>query len=499
MTIAIIGGGIAGLSAAFHLSTRLPSTRIQIHEASHRLGGWIQSSRSFEEPRVLVEHGPRTLRHTGIPGLCTLELVKMLNLQDELLLVPKSDPSHKNRFIVFPDTLTKLPSSPISLLRAILIDRLEILKGAPRGIISEFFKVRLSSDIKDESIHSFIERRLGPVIANNVVSAVFHGIYAGDTHKLSARSTLKGMWDLEQRYGGLFKGLLRGGNPESKDFKSLRMELESSVGSDILNRFKETSVYSFKQGTETLSRALRERLLSSPNVSIHTESNITRMISRNHGIDITSSEHTFNATHVISTVQGPILHNLIPSKQALPHLNANPAVTVGVVTLAWKEQEAILPVQGFGYLIPQSAKSNDDKVLGCVFDMKGQDSTPLTKVTVMIGGHMWDNLKTLPTQKDLIAIARREVARRLHITDKPFISSANIQKKCIPQYLVGHYDRMQDLHHHIRNSEWNGKLSLAGAAFNGVSVNDCVRIGRQVAIDLANGKEPTGLEQFHVQ
>ena len=178
-----------------------------------------------------------------------------------------------------------------------------------------------------------------------------------------------------------------------------------------------------------------------------------------------------------------------------------PAVTVMVVNLYFRNP-SVLPVQGFGYLIPQSIPlvQNPERALGVVFDShaaKGQDTVDGTKVTVMLGGHWWDEWSVKPSEEEGVAMARTVLARHLGVVEELAASNVSMQRRCIPQYHVGHEEFMKDAHGQLQK-HFGGRLRVAGNSYTGVGVNDCVRAARDVAKGLVapGGMERTGLERF---
>ena len=161
----------------------------------------------------------------------------------------------------------------------------------------------------------------------------------------------------------------------------------------------------------------------------------------------------------------------------------------------------LLPVHGFGYLIPRSIPydQNPEFALGVVFDsdaMGGQDTVAGTKLTVMLGGHWWDGWHAFPDEADAKAMALTVLGRHLGITEEPESINVAFQKDCIPQYVVGHNALLKKAEMEIEGV-YRGKVRLAGSAFTGVGVNDCVRSALDVVEGLQN--EPlsgTGLERF---
>lgn len=171
----------------------------------------------------------------------------------------------------------------------------------------------------------------------------------------------------------------------------------------------------------------------------------------------------------------------------------NYATTVMVVNL-WYPNPDLLPMEGFGYLIPRSVPfdQNPEYGLGVIFassssigqsavppyDTISQDSAPGTKLTVMMGGHYWDGWQDTdyPNHESAVSMARTMLARHLGIKEAPAVARSRLQKDAIPQYTVGHLDRMYSLSNAVR-ADFNYRLGLAGAWYNGVGVGDCVRQG----------------------
>lgn len=173
-----------------------------------------------------------------------------------------------------------------------------------------------------------------------------------------------------------------------------------------------------------------------------------------------------------------------------------------VVNLYYRST-AILPEQGFGYLIPRSIPfaQNPERALGVVFDsdaVPGQDTVPGTKVTVMFGGHWWDTYDSYPDEEEGAAMAKSILKRHLGVEEEPATVNVGLQRNCIPQYTVGHDMRMGKAHHELLRA-FKGKLAVAGNSYTGVGLNDCVRAARDTALDVAQYEGPggiTGLESF---
>jgi protoporphyrinogen/coproporphyrinogen III oxidase len=182
-------------------------------------------------------------------------------------------------------------------------------------------------------------------------------------------------------------------------------------------------------------------------------------------------------------------------------MSNNYAVTVMVVNLYYKSSD-LLPIHGFGYLIPRSVPfiQNPECALGVIFASEssvGQDSARGTKLTVMLGGHWWDGWAEhdFPDEKSAINMAKAVLERHMHVTEQPVVAKARLQRNAIPQYTVGHVSRMEELHEALVQ-QFNSRLKVAGAWYTGIGVHDCVRSGRLAASSVLSGSGTTGLEKY---
>lgn len=207
---------------------------------------------------------------------------------------------------------------------------------------------------------------------------------------------------------------------------------------------------------------------------------------------------------VISTISAQNFHGCaeLQSDDFVQQYGDWPAsVDVGVVNLYFENPD-LLPVQGFGYLIPQSIpfEQNPERALGVIFDscaVQGQDSVEGTKVTVMMGGHWWDGWNELPDNEQLESMAKSLLERHLGIKESPTLIRAVLQKNCIPQYEVGHRQRLAGLHSKIMRN-FKGRVKVAGSSYHGVGVNDCIRSAYDVC-DAVGGDDwasASGLNRF---
>lgn len=499
--IVVLGAGISGLTAAFHLRRRFPDIRITVLDEQNRAGGWIQSDTVDLGPkygRVLLEAGPRTLRPVSRP---LLELVHLLNLESELIITPKSAPAATKRFLCLskPDGqgLKALPSSPLNmffspffftLLRAVLTERYWPPNRTQPIPVDEEKKASLSQSMKvydDESVDSFLTRRFGPKVARLFGSALVHGIYAGDSRRLSVRAAFPSLWDAEDRgKGSVITGIVR--TP-----KAAKNNDELEVG-NLPTIMSNASVFSFKNGLSTISSSLLQALAAS-NVSLSLKSRVVNLRALESGVKVQLEGAEFiEASHVVSALPLPRLDTLLPTNQRLPHLSFNPRSNVKVINLVFPCKPTDIHPEGFGYLIPRPADGYDNalsNILGVVFDscaLAAQDQpgqNPITKLTLMCGGPY----ATSVTEVSLDNLIDQLFSHLSRPRMEPIHVREHDQKECIPLPLVGHLERMKMTKRIASEAPWNGRLQIIGADVDGAGIADCVKAGRVAAFELARG------------
>ncbi|KAJ3330679.1 oxygen-dependent protoporphyrinogen oxidase [Blyttiomyces sp. JEL0837] len=486
----ILGGGISGLSTAWFLAKTLPdSSKITVLESASRFGGWIQTER---ENGHLLELGPRTLRPVGHNATVTMDMIHQLGISDRAIMVSKESPAAKNRFIYYKGQLNAMPTS----LTSFLLSKSPALRGILLGMMTEPFVKRAQA--RDESIHSFVSRRFGRPVAENLLSALVHGIYAGNIENLSVRSTFPFLWEAEQKHGSVTRGLLTAARGSTASGRV--PPISSDEASAFIKAAKRSSIYSFKGGLQELTDAIVTDLQRKhKNVSLIKEAIVTEVgYDRGSGkMNVMAGGKYFTARHVVSALPAGRLSPLIHDNELQHLLGQIKSVDVAVVNLVYEGH--VLPVDGFGFLVPSSEPSD---ILGVVFDscaLPEQDSPSMksTRLTVMMGGHMFQKKFGDPTKvshQHLLNVAMAGVKKGLGIEGKPLLSKVTVQKECIPQYTVGHQELLKKIHDSLLRHT-DGRLAVVGASYLGVSVNDCVGNARVVADSIAQGINITGLEK----
>lgn len=200
------------------------------------------------------------------------------------MTVSKSHPAAKNRFIYYPDHLTKAPSSLFSAIKAGLTPSSPFYGLVPYIFKEPFLKPppiaereAQNDGYNDESVDSFVSRRLGPQLAGNVLSALVHGIYAGDTRQLSMRAVFPSLWNLEQKHGSIIKGMIASARRKEPTQEDLQRDAIARTIPEIATRMKDVSVYSLQGGLEALPKAIIGYLQSKANVEMRTDCSLTKV------------------------------------------------------------------------------------------------------------------------------------------------------------------------------------------------------------------------------
>ena len=473
----ILGGGISGLCAAYRLLGKVGNPKnITVLESSARLGGWIQSKRY--DDGAIFELGPRGLRPAGPAGTASLQLAYDLGLENQVVAVSYDHVSAKNRYIFANNKIHKLPSGIGSLFKSLPFLSKNLL---PTLLKEPMVPKKKNND--DESIYNFISRRLNSEIADFIIDPMCRGIFAGDIKKLSVKSCLPMLYNLEENSGSIVKGVLFGKSPEvPKDANSL-----------IVKASKEKwSLWTLEKGLNTLVDALENKLQDS-GVTVLKETHLASIkINEDKTIEAKGAgkDEVFGADHLISGIPSTQLAGLLPEEHApLKNLLRKiSAVTVAVVNLEF--EGSVLDIEGFGYLYPSQESR---KVLGVIFDSStfshgDRRSSTSTRLTVMLGGNYFEEEFGDPNETDKDYIKNEALValqNALGVQGEPSKICVSIHKECIAQYNVGHSDLLQSMRQYV--SQQNLPLTFVGSWYDGVGINDCV-YNTQLAVDKIFGK-----------
>jgi oxygen-dependent protoporphyrinogen oxidase len=436
--IVILGAGISGLTLLWYLTQKFGNAyEYLLLEKSSQSGGWIKT---IHTGNFTFDLGCRSCRTSGM-GIKTLELVESMGLQNEIIF---ANPDAKKRYIYINQKLECVPNGIWSFLKS------PLTQGMTKAIFKDFF-FNATSKNDDESIHEFISRRLSKEIAENLFDPLTSGIYAGDIKKLSLKSCFPLLAHYEKTFGSIIKGMIFN--------KSEKREI-----SPFTKKAKAKKIFSFKKGMQTLTNALALRLDEHISYDIKIKAlEFERATTR----VILDGGTTIVADHLFSTIPAHHLSELIAEpglKKALINFESS---SIATVSLGFKN--SVLKERGFGYLIPSNEK---EQVLGVVFDSavfkEHNSSKTETRITVMLGGAHFKEFNKY-TSQDFLSLAVKAVSKHLNINESPDFHHVECFLNAIPQYSVGHSNRVLEVE---RLSPPHFKA--LGSSFYGVSVNDCV-------------------------
>lgn len=452
----IIGGGITGLSLAHWLGLDKSPEGWELWEADDRLGGTLRTDHS---EGYSVDWGPNGFLDREP---LTLQLVEEIGLRDQL---EPANENAANRFIVKNGKLHPVPFSPFRILTTGLLGPLEKLR-----IFGEPF-ISARRDDSDESIYDFAARRIGHGAARMFVDPMVSGVFGGLAKELSLPSCFPIMREMEVQYGSLVKAMI--GKLREKRRREKAAGGPKKSGSPAGPGGRLTS---FKGGLDALTNRLGERLRPIIRTG-HGVSHVTRdadgwtvfgtagQISQTKRLIITCPIH----------VASKILKDY--DRELSLAFGVAPYAPIIVVATGHRREDIAHKLDGFGFLIPRNQRI---RTLGSIWTSSiFADRAPEGHVQFrsMLGG-AGDKTVLDMTDEELWTTIRRELTPLIGIKADPVFMRVFRWERGIPQYVLGHRDRRARLEQHAAR---HPGLFYAGNAFQGVGLNDCVKMAKQVA------------------
>jgi oxygen-dependent protoporphyrinogen oxidase len=457
--VIIVGAGISGLALAYRLQQAAPAASITVLEQRDRPGGtlWTERRDGFQ-----VEVGPNGFLDTKPT---TLALCRELGLGDRLL--PASTASARNRYLFLGGRLRRLPNGLVSFLTTGLLSW-----RAKLALLTERFRPP-RGDGDDESLDAFVRRRAGGEVAEVLADAFVTGIYAGDPTLLSVRAAFPRLAGFEEQHGSVIKGMLAAARQRRAEAKA-RGEPARRGG-----------LWSFREGLRLLAETLTSRLRQPPVLGATVQ-----------GIEylpaagparwrvVGAGGHCWTAEALVLTcpapTQGALLSEVDP--ELAGRIDGIAYSGVVVVGLGYRREDVPHPLDGFGYIAPQRTRRDLLGVQWCSSVFPDRAPPGMVLLRALAGG--WNRPEIVGWDDDrLLAALRADLRLALGITAAPGFVHLTRWPRAIPQYHLGHLERVAWIEE--RAARYPG-LFLGGNAYRGVALNDCTEQAEVLAGRIAS-------------
>ena len=444
--IAIVGAGITGLAAAWELQQQ--GIGYTLLEASDRFGGKLITERT---DGFIIEAGADSLL-TSKPW--AWHLCREIGLADRLI------PTNTERRTVYVFRHGKLQPFPRGMRLIVPVDPdglrdTELLSEAGKRRMLAEVDIPPRTDATDESLAAFVRRRFGDEALDVFGESLLSGIHAGDPEQLSIRATFPDYPRLERAFGSVIRGM-RTAPPAPRD-----PDLPGSM------------FVSPRGGMIELTETLRGQLTG--DLRLNTP---VRRIAPDRTIQLANGDSLRPEGILLSTpvrAAGKLVEAIAP--EASQALAAFKTVSSGTISLGFRRDD-LPPLDGYGFVIPRTEPT---RITACTWSstkLAGRAPEGYVLLRVFVGGHGREE-DVERSDAELVALARTDLAAIMGIHAHPVLTRVFRWRGSSPQYEVGHLDRVARLR--ALCPAW---VQLAGCAYEGVGVPDCVRQGRQAAQSL---------------
>ncbi len=432
----IIGSGICGLSSAHFLSKQ--TNDFLVLEASDKVGGIIQTENNSD---FICENGPNTVL---LNNDAIIELIKDCKLWESIKL--PSESSNKNRYVLHENELELIPTSFKKFIRSPLLS----FKSKLRILFEPF----ISKHKENTTVYNFVVKRFGKDFHDQFIEPFITGIYAGDTKKMSAKHSLKILWNLEQSHGSVLRGL----------FKQKRKG--NQMGSFNLPK-------GLSQMIHKIAEPIKDR--------IHLNVAVEKVEKNEFGYKVSTKSGAFLSKKIICAVPAYSLINLFTDEQLNNELKKVRYTPVDVFHFSFKRDHIKNQAPGFGVLTKPSDQKN---YLGVLFSSRTFDHVAPQDselFTVLVGGERQKELCELPKEQ-LETIVLRELKQLMCQQGEVTFKKHFRWKRGIPQYDMN----QETLSTVIKGFEaQNTGLFILGNFYEGISVSDCILKAKNIANKLS--------------
>ncbi|TCT23686.1 oxygen-dependent protoporphyrinogen oxidase [Melghiribacillus thermohalophilus] len=462
--VVVIGGGITGLTAAYYLQKTIQQENLPIQikllEAGPKLGGKIQTER---KDGFVIERGPdsflarkqsasRLARELGLED----QLVRNATGKSYILANSRLHEMPKGAFMGIPTEVTPFLVSSLFSVRGKLRAGLDFIlpKGEPK---------------EDQSLGAFFRRRLGDEVVENLIEPLLSGIYAGDIDQLSLMATFPNFYHLEQKHRSLVKGL-----------KKTVSKQKSGSGK------KQGMFLTLKSGLETMVEALERQL--GPG-SVHKETPVDHIEKGADGYHVfLKGGDRLYADSIILAVPHNHAQKIFSQYDFMHMFKEQPATSVANVAMAFDDKDIKKDIDGTGFVV---SRNSDYRITACTWTHKKWPHTTPDGHALLrcyVGRPGDEEVVDLPDE-EMENIVLKDLNKTMNITARPAFRVITRWKDAMPQYTVGHKQRVNTVKENMKT--YLPGIFLSGSSYEGLGVPDCIDQGEQAAgyvLDFLNKK-----------
>jgi len=462
-SVVVVGAGIAGLATAYRLMRLAAERGMQLNltvlEAEDRPGGNIESMVS---DGFVLERGPDSIITEKPWGVA---LCREVGLEERLI---PTDPNHRGSFVVRGRRLYPVPDGfhllAPSKIRPFVTSRLFSIGGKLRMACEPFIPARRESG--DESLASFVRRRLGREALDRIAQPMVGGVYTADPEQLSLLATMPRFLDLERKHGSVIRGMMKAAR-----------QARSAVGSARGPRYD--LFVALEGGLEELPRRLLELL---PKGTLRTGAPVARVRREQRRWIVDTAGDSMSADAVCLAVPAHAAARILTSEapKLAAELEPIPYASAATVNLIYRREQIGHSLGGFGFVVPAVEKRS---ILACTFGSqkyRGRAPAGLVILRAFVGGAMFPEKFDLDDD-ELIAATIADVSELLSIRGEPARVLLSRYHRSMAQYHLGHLDRVERIERLIVTEPG---LALAGNAYRGTGIPDCIHSGETAAARL---------------
>ena len=460
MTIAVVGGGISGLAAAFYLEKFALAhghrVAITLYDSGDAAGGKIRTRRHDD---FVFELGAESFLSRKPAGV---ELCRELGVEKELI---GTRPEHRKTFIWREGRLFPLPTGLSGFVPGKLSGLIQTPLLSPMGKARAAmdFVLPASRSLEDESLASFISRRLGRQAYARLVQPLLCGIYCGDGDQLSLAATYPEFRKLEQQHGSLIRGL-----------RTRAAEADSNGGKPL------PPFVTFRRGMSTLVDAVRTKFRSTQIQSGHRVESVTRANGKWNLQISEQGRETFDKV-VLATpsyVSSEMFKDFDDRLSSC--LNEIQHVTTATINLCFDKKTLGHELDGYGFVIPSEQQNELTAVTWT--SSKHFDRAPGESASIRAYvGRAGAELRVDRDDDELVHSVLGDLKRTMGIEAKPIASVVQKWVQGSPQYTMGHLGRLERIEDALKG--YSG-IEMCGSSYRGVGIPDCIADGKRAAMRL---------------